>query len=85
MSCHPFSFAFLRKFSLAAAASGRFSKIVSATPRTAAGAEIDLVLDVPGHGLWAIEIKRGLTGRPEMGFYSACDLKPKPPFCGERQ
>jgi len=45
--------------------------------RTAAGAEIDLVLEVPGHGLWAIEIKRGLTGRPEKGFYSACqDLKP---------
>jgi hypothetical protein len=45
--------------------------------RTAAGAEIDLVLEVPGHGLWAIEIKHGLTGRPEKGFYSACqDLKP---------
>jgi uncharacterized protein len=45
--------------------------------RTAAGAEIDLVLEVPGHGLWAIEIKRSLTGRPEKGFYSACqDLKP---------
>jgi predicted AAA+ superfamily ATPase len=45
--------------------------------RTAAGAEIDLVLEIPGHGLWAIEIKRSLTGRPERGFYSACqDLKP---------
>lgn len=45
--------------------------------RTAAGAEIDLVLEIRGHGLWAIEIKRGLTGRPEKGFYSACqDLKP---------
>ncbi len=45
--------------------------------RTAAGAEIDLVLEIPGHGLWAIEIKRSLTGRPEKGFYSACqDLKP---------
>lgn len=45
--------------------------------RTAAGAEIDLILEVPGHGLWAIEIKRGLTGRPEKGFYSGCqDLKP---------
>jgi len=49
--------------------------------RTAAGAEIDLVLEVPGHGLWAIEIKRGLTGRPEKGFYSACeDLKPNRRF-----
>jgi hypothetical protein len=45
--------------------------------RTAAGAEIDLLLDIPGHGLWAIEIKRALAGRPEKGFHIACDdLKP---------
>ena len=45
--------------------------------RTAAGAEIDLLLEVPGHGLWAIEIKRSLGGRPERGFYVACDdLRP---------
>ncbi|EQD27463.1 AAA family ATPase [mine drainage metagenome] len=45
--------------------------------RTAAGAEIDLLLEIPGHGLWAIEIKRSLAGRPEKGFYVACqDLKP---------
>jgi predicted AAA+ superfamily ATPase len=45
--------------------------------RTAAGAEIDLLLEVPGHGLWAIEIKRSIAGRPEKGFYIACqDLKP---------
>jgi len=45
--------------------------------RTAAGAEIDLVLDIPGHGRWAIEIKRGLTARPGRGFHSACeDLQP---------
>jgi predicted AAA+ superfamily ATPase len=41
--------------------------------RTAAGAEIDLVLEIPKHGLWAIEIKRGLTARPERGFHMACD------------
>jgi predicted AAA+ superfamily ATPase len=41
--------------------------------RTAAGAEIDLVLEIPKHGLWAIEIKRGLTSRPERGFHVACD------------
>jgi uncharacterized protein len=46
--------------------------------RTAAGTEIDLVLEIPGHGLWAIDIKRGLSARPEKGFYNACeDLKPK--------
>jgi predicted AAA+ superfamily ATPase len=45
--------------------------------RTAAGAEIDLLLEIPGHGLWAIEIKLSLAGRPEKGFYIACeDLKP---------
>jgi predicted AAA+ superfamily ATPase len=45
--------------------------------RTAAGAEIDLLLEIPGHGLWAIEIKRSLSGRPEKGFYIASqDLKP---------
>ena len=45
--------------------------------RTAAGAEIDLLLEIPGHGLWAIEIKLSLAGRPDKGFYIACeDLKP---------
>ena len=45
--------------------------------RTAVGAEIDLLLDIPGHGLWAIEIKRGLSARPEKGFFIACeDVKP---------
>ncbi len=49
---------------------------------TAAGAEIDLVLELGGqHGLWAIEIKRGLTAKPERGFYSSLeDLKPNKAF-----
>ena len=41
--------------------------------RTVAGAEIDLLLEMPGHGIWAIEIKHGLTARPEKGFFVACD------------
>jgi uncharacterized protein len=41
--------------------------------RTSAGAEIDLVLDMPGRGRWAIEIKRGLAARPEKGFHLACE------------
>lgn len=47
--------------------------------RTAAGAEVDLVLELPGkRGLWAMEIKRGLSARPSKGFHSAReDLKPK--------
>jgi predicted AAA+ superfamily ATPase len=45
--------------------------------RTGAGAEIDLLLEIPGAGLWAIDIKRGLAARPERGFHHACeDLKP---------
>lgn len=49
--------------------------------RSAAGAEIDLLLDMPGHGLWAIDIKRGLSARPEKGFYIACDdVKPAKRF-----
>lgn len=49
--------------------------------RTSAGAEIDLVLEIPGHGLWAIEIKQGLSPKPEKGFYFACeDLKPNRSF-----
>ena len=49
---------------------------------TAAGAEVDLVLDFGGtNGLWAIEIKRGLTAKPERGFYhSLKDLQPQKAF-----
>lgn len=50
--------------------------------RTAAGAEIDLVLDLGGRdGTWAIEIKRGLAPRPERGFHHALeDLNPARAF-----
>ena len=40
-----------------------------------------LVLEVPGQGLWAINIKRGLSARPERGFHSArADLSPAKSF-----
>ena len=46
--------------------------------RTAAGAEIDLLLALPGGALWAIEIKRSLTPTVGRGFHQAClDLKPQ--------
>ena len=50
--------------------------------RTAAGAEIDLVLDLPGRkGRWAVEIKRGLSAAPSRGLHNALeDLKPKRAF-----
>jgi len=42
--------------------------------RTAAGAEIDLLLKLPGHRHpWAIEIKRGLAPKIERGFHLACE------------
>ncbi|MCL5735066.1 MAG: ATP-binding protein [Actinobacteria bacterium] len=45
--------------------------------RTSGGAEIDLLLSFPGGDLWAVEIKRSLSPRPERGFHSACaDLRP---------
>ncbi|TCU30717.1 hypothetical protein EV130_101291 [Rhizobium azibense] len=45
--------------------------------RTSAGAEIDLVVTLPGERRWAIEIKRSLTPKLERGFHHAClDLEP---------
>ena len=41
--------------------------------RTSAGAEIDLLLELPGDRLWAIEIKRSLSPKVERGFHIACD------------
>lgn len=42
--------------------------------RTAAGAEIDLLLQRPGESKpWAIEIKRGLSPKLERGFHHACE------------
>lgn len=49
--------------------------------RTAAGAEIDLLLELPGGKRWAVEIKSGLSPRLEKGFHFARqDLKPGKSF-----
>lgn len=50
--------------------------------RTAAGAEIDLILEFGGQrGTWAIEIKRSLSSKPRRGFYHALeDIQPKRSF-----
>ena len=51
-----------------------------ATPlyyRTTGGAEIDLLLEMPGGGLWAFEVKRSLSPKVGRGFHAACsDLRP---------
>jgi uncharacterized protein len=41
--------------------------------RTSAGAEIDLILDLPGNKRWAVEIKRSAVPQLTRGFYTACD------------
>lgn len=49
--------------------------------RTSAGAEIDLVLELPGGKRWAIEIKSGLAPKLEKGFFNAIeDIKPDRSF-----
>ena len=45
--------------------------------RSAAGAEIDLLVQRPGGERWAIEIKRSLSPKLERGFHAACaDVQP---------
>lgn len=50
--------------------------------RTSTGAEMDLILEIPGQaGVWAVEIKRGLSFSPSKGFHSALeDLRPEKSF-----
>jgi predicted AAA+ superfamily ATPase len=58
------------------------SRTTASFYRTAAGAEVDLVLEFPGRGeIWAIEIKRGLAARPTKGFHNAReDIQPARSF-----
>ncbi|MBM3760069.1 MAG: ATP-binding protein [Acidobacteria bacterium] len=49
--------------------------------RTSNGAEIDLVLVLPGGKLWVVEVKRSPAPKVSRGFHSACeDLKPAKRF-----
>jgi len=49
--------------------------------RTAAGAEIDLLLDLPGGERWAIEIKLGSAPKCEKGFHQVReDVQPNRSF-----
>ena len=46
--------------------------------RASGGAEIDLILLLPGRKPWAIEIKRSLDPSPGKGFHNACvDVGPE--------
>jgi len=54
---------------------------ISSFYRTSAGAEIDLLLELPNRETWAIEIKRSSVTKIEKGFYLACeDIKPSKRF-----
>ena len=49
--------------------------------RTAAGAEIDLLLELPGGKLWAVEVKLGSAPKCEKGFRQARqDIRPDRSF-----
>ncbi len=49
--------------------------------RTSAGAEIDLLLAMPGASIWAIEMKRGLVPKLTKGFHQAREyLRPERSF-----
>ena len=41
--------------------------------RTAAGAEIDLLIKLSSKELWAVEIKNGVAPQIKPGFHQACD------------
>jgi predicted AAA+ superfamily ATPase len=41
--------------------------------RTAVGAEIDLLLELPGGPVWAVEIKRSSAPTVSRGYHIACD------------
>lgn len=58
------------------------SRTMASFYRTAAGAEIDLLLEIGGrHGTWAVEVKRGLSAKPQRGFYQAVeDIQPAKAF-----
>ena len=40
--------------------------------RSSGGAEIDLLLELPGQQRWAVEVKRSFAPKPGRGFHDAC-------------
>jgi len=49
--------------------------------RTAAGAEVDLILELPKGEKWAVEVKLGMAPKPSRGFYQALeDIQPTRSF-----
>ena len=49
--------------------------------RTSAGAEMDLILELPGSRKWTVEVKSGLEPKLQKGFHNALeDIKPDRSF-----
>jgi len=79
---HPVAGASWEGFVLESLLSAAPASTAASFYRTAAGAEMDLVLDLGGRvGRWAIEIKRGLSPTLSKGFHHAReDLAPRKTF-----
>lgn len=74
---HPVAGASWEGFAIEALLAGAPDGIEVYYYRTSGGAEIDLLLVLPGGERWAVEIKRSAVPRPERGFHAAClDLAP---------
>ena len=81
LSGHPVAGASWEGFAIENLIAAAPARTIPSFYRTAAGAEIDLILEIPGHGLWALEIKRSLSAKAQKGFHLACeDLKPRQRF-----
>ncbi len=78
---HPVAGSSWEGFVLEALLSAAPERALPSFYRTAAGAEVDLVLEVEDGRRWAIEIKRGLAPKLERGFHSAReDIQPERSF-----
>lgn len=69
LACHPVVGASWEGFVIENLLAAAPERTQASFYRTSAGAEIDLVLDLPQGQHWAIEIKRGLTPKTHKGFH----------------
>ncbi len=70
---HPITGSSWEGFVIESILSAAPERVLASFYRTAGGAEIDLILELPNNEIWAIEIKHGLSPRLSKGFYQACD------------
>jgi len=76
--CHPVAGASFEGFVIETLIAATPESTTSCFYRSAAGAEIDLVLTPPHGRPWVVEIKRSLKPAVTKGFHNACeDLRPE--------